>query len=169
METTPKETVIRFFRKVIDHIEWERGIHDYLLKVKSSKPGSRFTIHVFYGEDREGPEKIESGSCISCHGDAPLFPNVASGECVLAEFGEDQQYVQCSIDAKSEGGLHRDTGPACGDNGAFGGQGIVLPVAGGSEGFEKRRATTGEHGRQPWKLQESAAPPLEDLGGRRCA
>lgn len=109
METTPKETVIRFFREVIDHIERARGIHDYHLKVKSSKPGSGFAIHVFYGEDRDGPEKIEPGSCISCHGDAPLFPGVAgsvlAADCVLAEFGEDQQYVQCSIDAKARAGF----------------------------------------------------------------
>lgn len=109
METTPKETVIGFFREVIDHIEQARGIRDYHLKVKGSKPGAGFVIHVFYGEDREGPEKIEPGSCISCHGDALLFPgvegSVLAGECVLAEFSEDQPYVQCSMDAKARAGF----------------------------------------------------------------
>jgi len=93
METTLKESVIGFFKEVIDHIKQARGIRDYHLKVKGSKSGAGFVIHVFYGEHGEGPEKIEPGSCISCQGNALMFPgvegSVPAGECVLAKFSED--------------------------------------------------------------------------------
>lgn len=109
METTPKESVIGFFREVIDHIKQVRGICDYHLKVKGSKPRARFIIHVFYDEHKEGPEQIEPGSCVSCQGDALLFPgvkgSVLAGECVLAKFKKGQSYAQFSMDAKARAGF----------------------------------------------------------------
>ncbi|KAH9298578.1 hypothetical protein KI387_030260, partial [Taxus chinensis] len=107
VESAPEQLVVDFFRQAIHHIEQTRRINDYHLKLKPSKR-SGFIIEVFYGERREGPEKVEPDSCISCNDSAPLFPgapgSVLAGECVLRELS-DQPYVQCSLDAKARAGF----------------------------------------------------------------
>eukprot|EP01018_Ginkgo_biloba_P013716 Gb_28954 [translate_table: standard] len=108
IESSPKQQVINFFRQVIYQIEVRRKILDFHLRVKNDM-NTGFVIEVFYGDDSEGPEPLALGSCISCYGDAPLFPSiedggVLAGECVLDEFS-DQSYVRCSLDAKARPGF----------------------------------------------------------------
>lgn len=110
IEDSSRASVVGFFRELSRQIEQEHLLQDFHMKITDSlTTGRSFKVQIFFGEDdREGPEVVAPGECISCHAHADLYPGklpkITAGDCIMSEI-DGGGYVQCSIDAKARPGF----------------------------------------------------------------
>lgn len=60
VEKSEKQDVIIFFREIVKYLEVQRNIMDFHLKIHEVGPS--FVVEVFYGDKRDGPEEVDSGT-----------------------------------------------------------------------------------------------------------
>ena len=60
VEKSEKQDVINFFRETVEYLEVERKILDFHLKIH--EVGPLFVVEVFYGDKKDGPEEVDSGT-----------------------------------------------------------------------------------------------------------
>ena len=72
VEKSEKQDVIKIFREIVEYLEVQRKIMDFHLKIH--EVGPLFVVEVFYGDKRDGPQEVDSGTLnSSLTSDLPIF------------------------------------------------------------------------------------------------